>query len=38
MWPGLLRLSEPFFNTLIDFAVPLDQRAVATLQNFCARP
>jgi hypothetical protein len=33
MWPGVLTLSEPFFKTLIEFAVPLDQRAVATLQS-----
>jgi hypothetical protein len=33
MWPGVLTLSEPFFKTLTEFAVPLDQRAVAKLQN-----
>jgi hypothetical protein len=31
MWPGVLTPSEPFFKTLTEFAVPLDQRAVATL-------
>jgi hypothetical protein len=33
MWPGVLTLSEPFFKTLTKAAVPLDQRAIATLQN-----
>ncbi len=33
MWPGVIRLSDKFFDTLQDYAVPLDPRAVASLQN-----
>ena len=33
MWPGVLRLSDAFFKTLEEFAVPLDQGAVAKLQS-----
>jgi len=33
MWPGLLELSEPFFETLREHAVPLDYRAIAALSH-----
>jgi len=33
MWPGVLTLSGPFFDTLREHAVPLDPGAIAQLQN-----
>lgn len=33
LWPGELTLSEPFFRSLLEYAVPLDQGAIAELQN-----
>jgi hypothetical protein len=33
MWPGVLDLSQPFFETLLAHAVPLDPRAIAGLQK-----
>jgi len=33
LWPGVLELSEDFFNTLTTHAVPLDYRALAALKH-----
>jgi hypothetical protein len=33
MWPGVLTLSDTFFATLREHAVPLDPRAIGDLQN-----
>lgn len=33
MWPGVIELSEAFFQTLLDHAVPLDNRALCMLQH-----
>jgi hypothetical protein len=33
MWPGVLELSQEFFETLINHAVPLDKRALGALQH-----
>lgn len=33
LWPGTIRLSERFFETLAMHAVPLDHRALAALAN-----
>lgn len=33
LWPGVLELSEDFFNTLATHAVPLDYRALASLKH-----
>jgi hypothetical protein len=33
MWPGVLYLSDEFFNTLLEHAVPLDRRALNTLKH-----
>ncbi len=33
LWPGVLELSEDFYNTLADHAVPLDYRALAALKH-----
>jgi hypothetical protein len=33
LWPGVLELSEDFFNTLVTHAVPLDYRALAALKH-----
>jgi hypothetical protein len=33
MWPGELELSQEFYDTLIQHAVPLDDRAVAALKH-----
>lgn len=33
LWPGMLELSEDFFNTLAEHAVPLDYRALAALKH-----
>ena len=33
MWPGVIRLSEPFFSTMLEYAVPLDHRALAALRH-----
>lgn len=33
LWPGVLELSEDFFNTLAEHAVPLDYRALAALRH-----
>jgi hypothetical protein len=33
MWPGTVTLSQEFFDTLIEHAVPLDPRAISELQN-----
>lgn len=33
LWPGVLELSEDFFNTLAEHAVPLDYRALSALRH-----
>lgn len=33
LWPGVLELSEDFYNTLSEHAVPLDYRALAALKH-----
>ncbi len=33
LWPGVLELSEDFYNTLAEHAVPLDYRALAALRH-----
>lgn len=33
LWPGVLELSEGFFSTLTQHAVPLDSRALAALRH-----
>lgn len=33
LWPGVLELSEDFYNTLATHAVPLDHRALAALRH-----
>lgn len=33
LWPGVLELSEDFYRTLIEHAVPLDCRALAALRH-----
>lgn len=33
MWPGVLELSQPFFETLLAHAVPLDPRAIHGLKK-----
>ncbi|MEM7682817.1 MAG: replication protein RepA [Planctomycetota bacterium] len=33
MWPGVVELSDDFFETLLEHAVPLDNRAIGMLQH-----
>jgi hypothetical protein len=33
LWPGVLELSQDFFDTLANHAVPLDYRAIAALKH-----
>ncbi|MEO5347644.1 MAG: replication protein RepA [Magnetococcus sp. YQC-9] len=33
LWPGVLELSQDFFDTLIENAVPLDPRALAAIKH-----
>ena len=33
LWPGVLELSEDFYNTLVEHAVPLDYRALGALKH-----
>lgn len=33
LWPGVLELSQEFFDTLAEHAVPLDNRALAALKH-----
>lgn len=33
IWPGVLELSEDFYNTLLEHAVPLDPRALSALKH-----
>lgn len=33
LWPGVMELSEDFFNTLAEHAVPLDPRALGALRH-----
>ena len=33
IWPGVLELSQPFFETLVAHAVPLDPRAIHALKK-----
>ena len=33
MWPGVLTLSTPFFETMLEYAVPLDHRALSALKH-----
>ncbi len=33
LWPGVLRLSERFYETLVEHAVPLDPRALGALKH-----
>jgi hypothetical protein len=34
-WPGTITLSQDFFDTLAEHAVPLDMNALAGIQNSC---
>jgi len=33
LWPGSLELTQDFYNTLLDHAVPLDYRALSALKH-----
>ncbi len=33
MWPGTIKLSEKFHNSLMEHAIPLDERVLAALAN-----
>lgn len=33
MWPGVIELSQPFYDTLLEHAVPLDPRALAAIKH-----
>ncbi len=33
LWPGVLQLSDRFLETLLEFAVPMDPRALAALRH-----
>jgi hypothetical protein len=33
MWPGIIELSQPFYETLLEHAVPLDHRALAAIKH-----
>jgi hypothetical protein len=33
LWPGYIRLTEKFFDSLMDHAVPLEPQAIGQLQN-----
>ncbi|MBF0321783.1 MAG: replication protein [Magnetococcales bacterium] len=33
LWPGVMELSQEFFDTLVNHAVPLDPRALASLKH-----
>lgn len=33
MWPGIMQLSQEFYDTLVDHAVPLDHTALAALKH-----
>lgn len=33
LWPGYLRLTDKFYNSLVEHAVPLEQEAIGRLQN-----
>lgn len=33
MWPGMIKLSEKFHNSLMEHAIPLDERVLAALAN-----
>jgi hypothetical protein len=33
MWPGMIKLSEKFHNSLMEHAIPLDERVLASLAN-----
>ncbi len=33
LWPGTIELSEPFFNSLMTHAVPLDKQAIGALKH-----
>ena len=33
MWPGMMKLSREFFETLLEHAVPLDPRALGALKH-----
>lgn len=33
MWPGVVKLSEKFHNSLMEHAIPLDERVLAALAN-----
>lgn len=37
IWPGVIRLSDRFFDSLADHAVPLDPRAIAALRHSALR-
>lgn len=36
LWPGEVRLSETFFNSLMEHAIPLDERVLGALANNAA--
>jgi len=38
LWPGLMVLSDHFYNSLIESAVPVGQTSVARLERVCAGP
>lgn len=33
LWPGVIKLSDQFHNSLMEHAIPLDERALAALAN-----
>jgi hypothetical protein len=33
MWPGIIKLSDKFHNSLMEHAIPLDERVLAALAN-----
>lgn len=33
LWPGYIRLTDDYFNSLLNHAIPLDQRALRALAN-----
>ena len=33
LWPGIVELSQEFFDSVCEFAVPLDERAIAALRG-----
>ena len=33
LWPSIVELNKPYFESLVEHAVPLDERAIGALQN-----